>query len=60
MKSYKNNIIGERGPQGFRGKIGKTGSNGLISKGGVDNNFEYIIEDDGDKKYKFNEIFMKP
>ena len=60
MKSYKNNIIGETGPQGFRGKKGKKGSYGVICTGGGDNDFEYSFKGKGDKKYEFNEIFMKP
>jgi len=47
MKSYKNNIKGEQGPQGFIGKKGVPGNNCVLCV--EDEPFKY------DLKYKFNQ-----
>jgi hypothetical protein len=52
MKSYKNNIIGERGQQGFRGRKGKKGFRGVYCTGKyIDFNYDLDKED----KYRFIE-----
>ena len=44
MKSYKNNIIGDKGPQGFQGKKGQSDTNCVICTGSGDHDFEYDLE----------------
>jgi len=43
MKSYKNNIVGERGPQGFNGRKGGKGEKCVICTGTEDHNYEYEL-----------------
>ena len=49
MESYKNNIIGDKGPQGFKGRKGDNAKKCVICAGSGDEDFEY------DLKIKFNE-----
>jgi len=44
MESYKNNIIGDRGPQGFKGRKGKNGDKCVICTRSGDHDFEYDLE----------------
>ncbi len=43
MESYKDNIIGDRGPQGFTGRKGKRGEKCVIYTGCEDHDFEYQV-----------------
>jgi len=44
MESYKNNIIGDKGPQGFKGRKGKNAKKCVICAGSGDHDFEYDLE----------------
>lgn len=57
MKSYKNNIIGERGPRGFKGRKGINDEPQVICTRSGDHEFEYNLENN--EKYKFQEDIWK-